>query len=63
MKILILKDLKLKGINNQKIIINYVIINRKNFYYQPIGSNIEPFEDYTTGCSDYDYIKNQINSN
>ena len=74
MKILILKDLKLKGINNQKIIINYVIINRKNFYYQPIDSNIKPFEemrklttgqgeDYTTGCSDYDYIKNQINSN
>ena len=71
---LILRDLKLKGITNQKIIINYVIIDRKNFYYQSIGSNIKPFEemrklttgqgeDYTTGCSDYDYIKNQINSN
>ena len=50
---------------------NYnVIINGKNFYNQPIDSNIKRYEevrkittgqgeDYTTGCVlDYDYIKN-----
>ena len=53
------------------IIKNYnVIINGKNFYDQPIDSNIKRYEeirklttrqgeDYTTGCLlDYDYIKN-----
>ena len=50
---------------------NYtIIINRKNFYNQPIDSDIKRYkeirkltteqgEDYTTGCLlDYDYIKN-----
>ena len=47
-----------------------VIINGKNFYHQPIDSDIKRYkeiwklttrhgEDYTTGCLlDYDYIKN-----
>ena len=50
---------------------NYnVIINRKNFYYQPIDSDIKRYQEirklitgqseyYTTGCLlDYEYIKN-----
>ena len=48
----------------------YIIINGKNFYDQPIDSNIKPYkenrnlttgqgEDYTTGCLlDPDYIRN-----
>ena len=52
---------------NQKI---NVITNGKNFYDQPIDSNIKRYEgirklttgqgdDYTTGCLlDHDYIKN-----
>ena len=53
------------------IIKNYnVIANRKNFFDQPIDSDIKRYEgirklitaqdkDYTTGCLlDYDYIKN-----
>ena len=53
------------------IIDNYnFIINGKNFYDQPIDSDIKRYqeirklatglgEDYTAGCSlDYDYIKN-----
>ena len=47
-----------------------VIINRKNFYYQPIDSDIKQYEeirklttwegeDFIIGCLlDYDYIKN-----
>ena len=47
-----------------------MIINGKNFYDQPIDSDIKQYEkirklttgqgaDYTTGCLlDYDYIKN-----
>ena len=52
------------------VIKNYnVIINRKNFYYQPIDSDIKRYQEirklitgqseYTTGCLlDYEYIKN-----
>ena len=52
---------------------NYnVIINRKNFYDQPIDSDIKPSEDmknftlekgeaYTKGCLlDYEYTKNHV---
>ena len=47
-----------------------MIISGKNFYHQPINSDIKRYkeirklttgqgEDYTTGCLlDYDYIKN-----
>ena len=71
------KDNNAKRFNAQKfylpkdIIKNYnVIINGKNFFDQPIDSDIKRYEeirkltteqseDYTTGCLlDYDYIKN-----
>ena len=55
----------------KSIIKNYnVVVNRKNFYDQPIDSDIKRYEevrklttlqgeDYTTGCLlDYEYIKN-----
>ena len=60
-----------KGIVPKSIMKNYkVIVNGKNFYDQPIDSDIERYEeigklitgqdeDYTTGCLlDYEYIKN-----
>ena len=67
-----LKDIKTEGIIYQKVIINNynVIINGKNFYDQPIDSDVKRYEeirklaigqseDYTTGCLlNYDYIKN-----
>ena len=67
-----LKDIKTEGIIYQKVIINNynVIINGKNFYDQPIDSDVKRYEeirklaigqseDYTTGCLlTYDYIKN-----
>ena len=46
-------------INNYK-----VIINEKNFYDQPIDSDIKEYkdEDYTTACLvDYEYIKYNYN--
>ena len=71
------EDSNAKRFNAQKfylpkdIIKNYnVIINGKNFFDQPIDSDIKRYEeirkltteqseDYTTGCLlDYDYIKN-----
>ena len=71
------EDNNAKRFNAQKfylpkdIIKNYnVIINGKNFFDQPIDSDIKRYEeitkltteqskDYTTGCLlDYDYIKN-----
>ena len=66
------KIFKAKRYYLPKVVIdNYnVIINGKNFYNQPIDSNIKRYEevrkittgqgeDYTTGCVlDYDYIKN-----
>ena len=64
---LLLKDLKLKGITYQKellIIIINVIINGKNFYDSAIDSEKKQYEesrkltlgqgdDYTTGCLNY----------
>ena len=59
----------------KSIIKNYkVIINAKNFYHQPIYSEIKPYEDtrnlttgqgedYTTRCFlDYEYIKSHYQS-
>ena len=55
------------------VVKNYnVIINGKNFYDEPINSDIKPYkeirklttgqeEDYTTGCLlGYEYIKNYL---
>ena len=66
-----LRGIKLVGSICQKVLTNYnVIINRKNFYDQPIDSDIKRYQetnktttgqgkDYTTGyLSDYDYLKN-----
>ena len=69
---IIQKGITLEGIiYKEGIIKNYnIIISGKNFYHQPIDSDIKPYkeitkltagqgEDYTTGCLlDYDYIKN-----
>ena len=70
---MLLKDLKLKGINYQKefFIITTSLSMEKNFYDQPTDSDVKRYkeirklttgqgEDYTTGCLlDYDYIKSK----
>ena len=70
---MLLKDLKLKGINYQKelLVIITSLSMEKKFYDQPTDSDMKRYEeiiklttgqgeDYTTGCLlDYDYVKSK----